>query len=257
MDEIFPNGCAGAVSLTYDDGIDAHLDHAMPALEEAGLRGTFYVPTHTENCWARRTTEWRLASQRGHEIANHTQRHPCSRSFPWVARGQALEDYDLARVERELRDASEEIGAVTGRHLISFAYTCCQDFVGENHESYRPLAQRLFPVCRGGREYGREPPILADPLNCDFSFVPAWMLWGRIKAEEIVAFIDSAIALRRWAVLMFHGVGGGHAINVTRQTHQVVCQHIAAVRDRLWCDTFLNVGTHLRHISGQLWTGNS
>ena len=33
----------GYVSLAYDDGLDSQLDIAVPQLEAAGLRGTFYL----------------------------------------------------------------------------------------------------------------------------------------------------------------------------------------------------------------------
>lgn len=32
------------ISLTFDDGLDCHLDKAIPLMERFGLKGTFYVP---------------------------------------------------------------------------------------------------------------------------------------------------------------------------------------------------------------------
>src|SRR3982751_5926104 len=95
LPSIFPNECRGAVSLTYDDALDAHLDHAMPDLEAAELRGTFYIPTRRENAWRTRPDEWKAAHGRGHEIANHTQYHPCSGKHPWVLPNFRLEAYSL------------------------------------------------------------------------------------------------------------------------------------------------------------------
>src|SRR6185437_9409438 len=51
----WPDGARAAVSLTYDDGLDSQLDHALPALEAAGLKATFFL-TH-ENVGAR-TPDW-------------------------------------------------------------------------------------------------------------------------------------------------------------------------------------------------------
>ena len=34
-----------AVSLTFDDGMDSHLDVVVPALDARGMAGTFYVKT--------------------------------------------------------------------------------------------------------------------------------------------------------------------------------------------------------------------
>jgi peptidoglycan/xylan/chitin deacetylase (PgdA/CDA1 family) len=39
----WPDGRLGAVSLTFDDGAASQLRRAVPALNEAGLQGTFYL----------------------------------------------------------------------------------------------------------------------------------------------------------------------------------------------------------------------
>ena len=75
----WPGGARAAVALTYDDGVDAHLDHAMPDLEAAGLRGTFYVPGNSASL-RKRMEEWRAAARRGHELGNHTLFHQIGRA---------------------------------------------------------------------------------------------------------------------------------------------------------------------------------
>ena len=50
------------ISLTFDDGLDCHLDKAVPILERYGLRGTFYVPVGGEE-FERRHRDWRAAAQ--------------------------------------------------------------------------------------------------------------------------------------------------------------------------------------------------
>ena len=39
----WPNGARAAVSLTYDDGLNSQLDCALPQLEAAGFRATFFL----------------------------------------------------------------------------------------------------------------------------------------------------------------------------------------------------------------------
>ena len=45
----WPEGKEAAVCLTYDDGLDCHLDVAAPALESHNLRGTFYCTGHSQS----------------------------------------------------------------------------------------------------------------------------------------------------------------------------------------------------------------
>ncbi|MDW8262101.1 MAG: hypothetical protein RMJ35_06210 [Phycisphaerales bacterium] len=56
-----------------------------------------------------------------------------------------------------------------------------------------------------------------------------------------------------WTVLLFHGVGGGHSINVSRELHRAVCHHLAKNRSRIWCGTFLEVAMHLRQVTRRPW----
>jgi peptidoglycan/xylan/chitin deacetylase (PgdA/CDA1 family) len=239
------------VSLTYDDGPDAHLDHAVPDLEAAGLKGTFYVPTHVgppHNCWAARAAEWREAARRGHEVGNHTQFHPCSAA--WVRPNFKLEAYSLARMESELLSAGRDVAEVTGiPGPRSYAYTCSQEFVGPDRQSYRPIVDRLFPAARSGPKRR-----LVDPMTVEFASVPAWKMDGETDVDDAIAFIDEAAGHGGWAVLLFHGVAGGHGINVSREFHRAICRHVAGRRDEIWCDTFVNVALHLRRATGRPWT---
>ncbi len=72
----WPEGTRAAVCLTYDDGLDCHLDVAMPALEKYGLKGTFYATGFSSSLF----TRW-MSGGNGHEgieIGNHTLFHPCN-----------------------------------------------------------------------------------------------------------------------------------------------------------------------------------
>ncbi len=96
------NGKRAALSLTYDDGMDCHLDLVGPSLEDHGFRGTFYTPVNATLMG--RMDEWAALSQRGHELGNHTLFHPC-RSYggsTWIQPWRDLKLYDLARWEAEV-----------------------------------------------------------------------------------------------------------------------------------------------------------
>ncbi|MGI4732288.1 MAG: polysaccharide deacetylase family protein [Janthinobacterium lividum] len=108
----WPNGRGGAVSLSYDDGLDCHLDLAMPALEQRGLKGTFYV---TMRNIAHRLADWERVSSRGHELGDHTMSHPCDlRRFT---------PEQFAR--REIVPMESWLNVHAGRDRVpTFAYPC-------------------------------------------------------------------------------------------------------------------------------------
>lgn len=243
---LFPGGRRGAVSLTYDDGYAEQLDHAIPDLDAAGLRATFYIHTGPRSPTLHtRTGEWRAAVSRGHEVGNHTVHHPCSCAHPWVKPNFSLEAYSLQRMESELLEASRTLDDLLGEQPArSYAYTCYEDFVGPERESYRPMVARLFPAARGGPPDNRVP--LIDPMKCDFASLPSWSMGPAIPIEAVLAHIDAAITRGRWAILTLHGVGGGHYLNMTRDDHRTLLRHIAERSDALYCDTLLKVAGIVR-----------
>lgn len=247
---IFPSGTRGAVTLAYDDALSEHLDNAISDLEAANLRGTFYVGTRVSapSCFQTRSADWRAAAARGHELGNHTQYHPCSAD--WVKPNFRLEAYTIARMEGELVAANCDIAAVVGNDSArSFAYPCSQDFVGPEKESYRPMVARLFPAARLGAGGGE----VVDPMTIDFAAVPSFRMDKTSKVESTLRRIDEAVERGGWAVLLFHGVGGGHDINVSREFHRAICKHIAMKNDVLWCDTFLNIAMQIRRATNLPW----
>src|SRR5262245_64846761 len=80
------HGKTCAVSLTYDDALNVHLDNAIPILDSLGLRGTFYLSGYFP-AFRERVADWKAAAAKGHELGNHTLFHPCTGKLPgreWV-----------------------------------------------------------------------------------------------------------------------------------------------------------------------------
>ena len=128
------------ISLTFDDGLDAHLDVAMPVLEQAGLRGTFYVDIRSTSL-GRRGGEWREAAARGHELGNHSLLHPAVRAKSWVREANALENYSLDRMRMELEVANNVLRALDGRTERTYAFPCSNPILGRPGLMSRALAR--------------------------------------------------------------------------------------------------------------------
>jgi sialate O-acetylesterase len=74
--------------------------------------------------------------------------------------------------------------------------------------------------------------------------VPSWMAQG-VSGEEMIAFVKKALEAGGLAVFMFHGVGGGHSINVSREAHRQLLDWLAANRETVWTGTFRKVMEHV------------
>ncbi len=230
----------GLVSLTFDDALDQHLDQALPILEEHGLTGTFYTHLAAPG-FCRRMDEWRQAAQRGHELGNHTIFHPADARKPWVREGNALDRYTLDRMHFELQTASDILHGIDGRAERTFAYPCSNSIlgrrglvkaflfqlgfertrlpglvdrlhldIGSGQKSYVPLVRDLFVAARGG---GLVLESCVPPLDAfDEACLPSAAVEGW-TFSELTGFVERALNAGTWAILQFHGIGGGHRMD--------------------------------------------
>jgi len=229
------------VVLTYDDGMDTHLDHAVPDLDAAGLKGTFFVPGHSESL-AKRLLEWRALVPRGHELGNHAIFHPCLRTGPkgavreWVKPEYQLEGYTVERIRDEVAAMNTTLLAVDGETVRTFAYNCCDTTAGGR--SYVDAIRPLVLAARAG-----EDRIAADVRTLDPMLVPSWAATN-VTGAELIAFAQKAVDAGGLAVFQFHGVGG-EWISVSREAHGELVKWLAANRRAVWSDTFRSVMTHV------------
>jgi len=193
----------GAVSLTFDDGRASQLDKAIPMMEEAGVRGTFYLCPRGEH-WRRELAPWAAVAQRGHEIGNHSISHTCTSNL-WGGRG-GLEDKTIGELQSDILGAQERL-AVLAPHQKqwTFAYPCYNTHVGrgEGRQSYVPLIARHFLAGRIGCEFG----FANFPDVVDLACV-AGSDAQRMSGFEMIGLVEELTARGQWVVLVFHEIDG-------------------------------------------------
>jgi peptidoglycan/xylan/chitin deacetylase (PgdA/CDA1 family) len=237
----WPNGARAAVVLTYDDAMDTHLDHAAPDLEAASLRGTFFLPGHSESL-AKRLPEWRALAARGHELGNHAIFHPCLRKpatgpeREWVRPEYALEGYTVERLRDEAAAMNTTLLALDGESVRTFAYNC-----GDTTAGGRPYVDALRPLFLAARI--GDDRVVEDVRGLDPMLVPSWAAES-VTGAQLVAFARRALDAEGLAVFMFHGVGG-QWIPVSREAHKELVDWLAANRRTVWTDTFRAVMAHV------------
>jgi len=70
----WPEHKKAVIVPTYDDALLSQLDNAVPQLQEAGFKATFFL---TADLNYNTIPRWRALSQQGFELGNHTIFHPC------------------------------------------------------------------------------------------------------------------------------------------------------------------------------------
>jgi peptidoglycan/xylan/chitin deacetylase (PgdA/CDA1 family) len=222
-------GFQAAVSLTFDDGVPSHLQHAVPLLNKYGLRGTFYI--NPEDGYRERFASWKEVALAGHEIGNHTVGHPCSANYAFTRQlcRHALEEMTLVDIEADILEADRRIRELfPEQRTASFAYPCYESFVGRgaNRQSYVPVVARH---CVAGRASGSRPN---DPRYCDLAH-----LWSipceYMTAPALIGLAEQAAALGHWLILTFHGVNDGH-LHVAYRDLEELCSFLSRQSQRIY-----------------------
>jgi peptidoglycan-N-acetylglucosamine deacetylase len=226
------NGYPCAVVLTYDDGLNVHLDKVIPALDAAGLKGTFYAEGRAPSLHLR-MDDWRKAAASGHELGNHTLFHPCAGSPPgrsFVSADFDLDTYTVRRITEELRVANTLLKAIDGKEKRTFAYTCGDRKAGDI--DFTPQVKSLFPGARGVASK------MESPESIDLYNVGAYMINGQ-TGEQMIGLVKEAQQKGLLLVFLFHGVGGEHNLDVSLEAHNQLVEYLKENRQNIWVPTML------------------
>ena len=241
----WPAGHICAVSLTYDDALPIHREHVAPRLEAHGLRGTFYLNVSADPI--RNPEEWRDLARRGHELGNHSLFHPCVRSSgeraSWLDKAFDLRDYTPLRLQLELQVATAFLQLLDGRRERSYAYTCCDLFIGRRWKR-KPIADLIrnsFIAARGAR---LDRAVAVSP-TLDLIRVGGYLADGR-TFDEIREQIDRARNDGGWLVCVIHGIGSAtHSSYIDAAVHERLLTWLAG-QHGVWVRPFIEVATWIR-----------
>ena len=238
----WPSNAVAAASLTYDDGLPDSLDRAIPDLNHRGIHGTFYL-TVGDRRVRRRKNDWRRAFEEGHEIGNHTVRHPCRadvyRKPPlWLPRALRLENWSPEDISREISEAAEwldeNIGADAAR---TFAHPCGATSIGNppDQVSYDAAILRYHFAARAGIG---EPN---NPGTVDLMRIRSYQC-HHPELQDLIDYCDGALRTGAWAVLMFHSIGG-RRIKTRRSVHRDLLDYL--VSQDFWIAPVRDVASHI------------
>jgi len=193
---VWPNGASAAVSLTYDDGLDSQLEHAVPALDARGLKATFFLTK--ENMQAR-VRDWRAVAASGHEIGDHTVSHPCE-----------LQGYSAARFRREQIEGAERFfdDSFGVDHQRAFAFPCGIIDMGrgsqlETQLRYISALRKTFVAARATDGDPNDPRAVARDRYVLQAIAPTY---DKDDPKIAIDYIRKAMRLGFWAILIFHDV---------------------------------------------------
>ena len=232
----WPAGKTCAVSLTYDDGLESQILNAALDLDQRGMKGTFFIVGAAQSV-SQSPKAWAALVAHGHELGAHTMTHPCGGSAGgFKAPQDRLEAYDLKRMATELDQNIQVLHALGAPAPYTFAYPCGQDWVGEDHSSYRPLVDE-----RGIQNRA------VDTQSVDLLNTSAYNPAG-ISVPMLKAVVDDVRSDGGWLVFMFHGVGGDYLVT-DADNHAALLDYLKA-HPEIWVAPFGTVAKAVKQAQG-------
>jgi|SRR5687767_7546310 peptidoglycan/xylan/chitin deacetylase (PgdA/CDA1 family) len=223
-----------AVALTYDDALNIHLDKVVPQLDSFGFKGTFYI-IGSSAAFTNRLNDWRKAAGRGHELGNHTLFHPCAGNKPgreWVKPDQDLSKYTVQRAANEVMMNNALLEAVDGKKKRSMACPCGESSIGDS--SYLPKSKDYFVATRDGTPD-------ANAVNAFKQYTVQWTGAHSGNEQQLVAAMKKAIEDKALLIIVFHGVGGEHPINISLEAHRELLRYIKQNESKIWVAPFVEI----------------
>lgn len=236
----WPQDRTAAISLSFDDGIDTHLDIVGPILRKHHLQATFFVATGL-GPFEKRKSEWKQLAEQGNELGNHTVHHPCL--LPEIT--PHSQDYTPAMMEGEIRDAAQEISQLLDRQRgLTFAYPCGNMSFGKPQDEVKNAALYLQYVSQyafAARAVG------SGAQNPDELNVLAVNDLGVTADKDFPALLDMAqpaIKGHIWGIYCFHGVGGDW-LSITPQALDELTAYLERHAE-VWTATFGDVVRYIQ-----------
>jgi peptidoglycan/xylan/chitin deacetylase (PgdA/CDA1 family) len=188
---------AGAVSVTFDDGLMSQVTNAVPLLNERGLKATFFLITAAmEVPWE----QWRQVAEQGHEIGSHTVNH-----HDLTVLSESALRYELSESRRVINQN------IPSQSCISLAYP----FTWSDAD-VRDIASEYYIAARGGTTeeggffnfyedgVGPVPPGVVNLKAVNFHNVASD--GALIDCDDM---LDVAVAYHAWYTMYLHEIPEG------------------------------------------------
>jgi peptidoglycan/xylan/chitin deacetylase (PgdA/CDA1 family) len=168
------------LSITFDDGALDNYTHAFPALEDAGLKATFFVVsgcmggTYKASYYETPTMgegQVKELSDRGHEIGSHSVSHPHLTQLP------------RQEMMAELRGSKQQLEDLVAKPVTTFCYP-----FGDCNPEVRNCVQEAGFCCATGIDEG-----LCRVSRVNWLMVPRVDINSSVGMLQFKAKISSAL----------------------------------------------------------------
>lgn len=205
----------GAISLAFDDGWESQWDNAVPKLDSVGMKGNFYIITTHFSDYGysgyMSTAQVRSLYNNGHLIGAHTRNHP------------HLTTLSLEYQRDEIEGSRSDLRALGLGEVNTFVYP----FGEYDLNVIDVVISAGFNSARSTiRGYNSDT---SDEYQLVHQSVESDTTIGQVRA-----WIDSALANKKWLILTFHRVSyDGDRYTVTPEVFAQIVDYLVSKNARI------------------------
>lgn len=228
---VWPKGKTAAIVFTYDDALPSQLDIAIPQLDAAGFKGTFFIDGDITPADMLR---WRKAQRLGHELGNHSMFHPCPRAMLPERKNYLTENYDVERMLSEIAAMNNVLFGIDGVLTRTYSVPCSQMIVGGVDYTDALRRSGLVKYARtGGDQFNS---VVTDFSKLDVFQVPSFGPVDKPDGAALVAYVERVRDARGLGVLQFHGTGGDY-LEISAEAHRQLVEWLRQ-HPQIWVARF-------------------
>jgi len=143
----------------------------------------------------------------------------------------------------EVRMTNLFLQALDGKTKRTFAYTCGDMKIGDS--SFISPMKNDFIAARAVRNQ------MHTINEIDLYNVDCYMVNGE-TGNQMIEWVKKAIATNSLLVILFHGVGGGNALDVSLPAHREVLQYLKQNEIDIWIAPMVEVAEYVKKYQSQL-----
>lgn len=217
------DGHQGAVTFTFDDGVQSQIANLKPILEQKGVKVTFFpAPSFY---FGSNKSQFAALAKAGHELGNHTMTHA---NLGGVNDESSIKN-EVTQAALALRNLDPSIESVTFANPYCATNNTVDRVVSEEHFMARSCGgQGLF-------RWGSEP---SNWMKMD-----AYYWQSSSNVGSVQATIDNAAKNNQWYVQLNHGVGGDWDIISVGDITSLINK---AIEKKVWINTYQRIGSYYR-----------
>lgn len=235
--ENWRGGVRSACSLTFDDALPVQIEKLIPMLDARDLKGSFYLITskvneYTEERGIANWNEWKAVSEKGHEIGSHSHSHV----------------YCTKLSNQRLRSEFETSNQLIKKNVeVNNVYTFVYPMADRNRRTDKVASEYYLSTRAGKNGNGKSQGQLSVSPDCSAYQSLQSFVW---KSDSLISegndFVENAIRMKGWSIVMIHGVDGQGWEPPTSETLVSHFDYIAEKRNagQLWVDTYANVAKY-------------